>query len=194
MELVEPSDDVGLVRRTQAGSAEAFELLVRQHEGAVRWFLTRALRDPSAADDLAQEVFLYVHQRLREFRGEGSLRAWLLGIARNLAAQHLRTTVRRRSREEGELSLQIARLRMERLARDPCDDNDRERTLAALDGCLQGLAPESRRVVQEHYFHRRTIEAIAREQDRNAGAVRVMLMRIRNALRDCIRKKLEPEE
>ena len=194
MEQAELNDDVGLVRRTLTGSVEAFAILVRQHEAAVRWFLTRALRDPSAAEDLAQEVFLYVHQRLGEFRGEGSLRAWLLGIARNLAAQHIRAAVRRRSREEGELSLQIARLRMERLAQDPCDDKDRERTLAALDDCLRGLAPESRRVVQEHYFHRRTIEAIAREHDRSAGAVRMTLMRIRNALGDCIRKKLEPEE
>ncbi len=183
-----------MVHRTLDGSVEAFSLLVRQHEEAVRWFLTRALRDPAAADDLAQEVFLCVFQRLTEFRGEGSLRAWLLGIARNLAAQHLRAAARRRSREAGELSIQIARLRMEGLTRGSCDEKNRERTLTALDGCLQGLPPQSRHVVQEHYFQRKTIETIAREQDRAAGAVRMMLMRIRNVLAACIRKKIGPEE
>ena len=194
MSQVQTSEEADLVHRTLDGSVEAFSLLVRQHEEAVRWFLTRALRDPAAADDLAQEVFLCVFQRLTEFRGEGSLRAWLLGIARNLAAQHLRAAARRRSREAGELSIQIARLRMEGLTRGSCDEKNRERTLTALDGCLQGLPPQSRHVVQEHYFQRKTIETIAREQDRAAGAVRMMLMRIRNVLAACIRKKIGPEE
>ena len=82
---------------------------------------------------------------------------------------------------------------MERLARDPWDDVDQEQTIAALHKCLDHLAPESRLVVEEHYFQRQTIEAISRRQGRSGGAVRMMLLRIRHALGDCIRTKLKPQ-
>ena len=54
----EASDEVVLLRQAASGSREAFARLVRMHQAAVRWFLLRGLRDPAAADDLAQEVFL----------------------------------------------------------------------------------------------------------------------------------------
>ncbi|MEZ6143721.1 MAG: sigma-70 family RNA polymerase sigma factor [Zavarzinella sp.] len=185
------TDEVGSLT-TQADSAEAFAKFVCAHQAAVRWYLMRALRDAAIADDLAQEVFLHVYQRMNEYRGEGSVRAWLLGIARNLALQHVRSVARRRKREKGPLQVQLAEWRMERLSRDPWDDADQEEALAALRGCLNGLAIESQQVVNSHYFDRETIEVIAKRLGRTGGSVRMMLFRIRQSLRDCLRSKLAP--
>ena len=107
-EQLEAISEQKLIREARAGSHESFAVLVRCHEAAVRLFLTHALRDADAADDLAQEVFLCSYLRLSEFRGEGSLRSWFQGIARKLAAQYLRTTIRRRARECDEFVLQLA--------------------------------------------------------------------------------------
>jgi RNA polymerase sigma-70 factor (ECF subfamily) len=193
MKTQEIGDEAGLVHHALAGSGAAFALLVRRHEASVRWFLARAVRDPATADDLAQEVFLCLHQHLAEYRGDGPLRAWLLGIARNLAAQHMRAIARRREREAGVLQVQLAEWRMERLARNPQKDEDCERAFAALHDCVRELAPESRRVVEAHYFRGQTIAAIARQQGRNGGAVRMMLLRIRQVLGECLRRKLGHE-
>lgn len=190
MEAFEAMDEVELVGQAVAGSREAFARLVRFHQAAVRWYLVRCVRDPAAADDLAQEVFLCAYQNLATFRSAGSLRGWLIGIARNMAIQHVRTEVRRRRKERGPLSARLSQWRIEQLAQDPGDGEDQERTFEALQACIEQLAPESRRVVDEHYFQRRTMESIAQRQGRGAGAVRMMLLRIRQALGECIRNKL----
>lgn len=192
MEQAQASDEAVWGLRSHTASPEAFAQFVRTHEAAVRGLLARALRDLSAADDLAQEVFLFAYQRMDEYRGEGTVRAWLLGVARNLALQHVRSSKRRRAREEGPLQVELARWRMERLADDPWDAADQEQTFTALRDCVDRLAPESRRVVEEHYYQRHTIEAIARRMGRAGGAVRMLLFRIRHALNDCLRSKVVP--
>ena len=50
----------------------------------------RIVRSEPAAEDLLQEVFLRVWTRADQWTGEGTVRAWLLAIATNLALNHLR--------------------------------------------------------------------------------------------------------
>ena len=190
MAAFEETEEAVLLRRAVSGSAEAFALLVRAHQATVRWYLVRCVRDPATADDLAQEVFLAAYQNLATCRSTTSLRGWLLGIARNLAIQHIRTEARRRLREQGPLAAQMAQWRIEQLEQDPEEGLGHERRLGALRTCIGHLAPESRRVVEEHYYHRQTVESIAQRQGRGAGTVRMMLLRIRKTLNECIRKKL----
>jgi len=60
------------------------------------WRCLRGLGVPAVAlDDAAQDVFLVVHRQLAGFRGESSPRTWLFGIARNVAANHLRRARRK---------------------------------------------------------------------------------------------------
>ena len=58
-------------------------------------FVWRCLRGlgvgPDQLDDAAQEVFLIVHRRISDFRGLSSLRSWIYGILRNVAANHRRS-------------------------------------------------------------------------------------------------------
>jgi RNA polymerase sigma-70 factor, ECF subfamily len=62
-------------------------------------FVWRCLRGlgvaADALDDAAQEVFVIVHRRLQEFRGESSVRTWLYGIVRNVASNQRRGERRR---------------------------------------------------------------------------------------------------
>jgi RNA polymerase sigma-70 factor (ECF subfamily) len=152
--------------------------------------LVRYLRDPATADDLAQEVFLAAFQNLSTCRSAAGLRGWLLGIARNLAVQHVRSETRRRARERGPLAAQLAQWRIEQLEQDPEDGREHERRLAALRGCVERLPPDSRRIVDEHYFRRQSAESIAQREGRSAGSVRMLLLRVRKTLADCMRKKL----
>jgi len=64
------------------GSSRGFGRLVREHQSKLRAFLRRLTRgDAALADDLAQETFFEAHQKLAQFRGEGSFASWLFGIA-----------------------------------------------------------------------------------------------------------------
>lgn len=60
------------------------------------WRLCASLIDRGSADDLAQETFLRAFRSLPSFEARSTARTWLLGIARRVCADHLRTVVRRR--------------------------------------------------------------------------------------------------
>ena len=70
--------------RTEPSGAPSTEALFREHGASVlRW--ARALGGPGFdADEILQEVFLAVHARRADFRGESSMKTWIYGITANL--------------------------------------------------------------------------------------------------------------
>ncbi|HEY1613068.1 MAG TPA: sigma-70 family RNA polymerase sigma factor [Rhizomicrobium sp.] len=77
---MEQADLIARLIATQ--DIDAFGVLVRKHQSAVRGFLARLARgDGALADDLAQETFLEALRKLHQFRGDGPFRGWLLRIA-----------------------------------------------------------------------------------------------------------------
>ncbi|WP_373047322.1 RNA polymerase sigma factor SigZ [Vulgatibacter sp.] len=59
------------------------------HDGLLRFFLART-RDAALAEDLVQDVFLRVHQRLGQVEDEERIAGWIHRIARNVWVDHLR--------------------------------------------------------------------------------------------------------
>lgn len=90
--------DHDLIMQILDGDEAAFDALFERYGPQVRQRLLRLVRDPSAADDLLQEVFLRLWTRAEQWQGSGALCGWLLRIATNLALNHLRSTRRRRQR------------------------------------------------------------------------------------------------
>ncbi len=88
--------DQDLADRVTQRDQAAFALLFARYRAPVCRHLVRILRDPAAADDLAQEVFLRLWQRADQRQPDAPFRSWLLRIATNLALNHLRTVKRRR--------------------------------------------------------------------------------------------------
>jgi len=73
--------DLALVRRAQAGDDQAFGQLIERNRRAVYRAAYAALGSTADADDVAQETFVAVYQKLQGFRGDASFRTWLLAIA-----------------------------------------------------------------------------------------------------------------
>jgi RNA polymerase sigma-70 factor, ECF subfamily len=88
------SDDQLLMIRGMQGDANAFEALLRRFSQPLVRFATRALGDPTEAEDVAQIVFIQAFKQSRQFRFECSVSSWLFAIARNVC----RNEIRRRSR------------------------------------------------------------------------------------------------
>ena len=77
-----------LARAAGRGDHAALARLVRETQGEV-WRLCAHLVDPAAADDLAQDTYLRAIPALRGFRGDASVRTWLLAIARRACAAEI---------------------------------------------------------------------------------------------------------
>src|SRR5678815_2354836 len=106
----EARDEPVHVERAKAGDREAFSQLVRMHQAVVRAYVSMNIRAPEAADDLAQEVFLRAYRRLDAFQlpESGTMRPWLLGIARNLLLEHLRAPAKLEARTAAELEVVLS--------------------------------------------------------------------------------------
>jgi RNA polymerase sigma-70 factor, ECF subfamily len=70
---------------------DQLEAIVIEHGPAVYRLARSVIRDDALADDVTQETFIKVWKHLDDFRGESSLRSWVLRIAHNTAVSTLRT-------------------------------------------------------------------------------------------------------
>jgi RNA polymerase sigma-70 factor (ECF subfamily) len=92
----------------------------------------------SALHDVAQEVFIVVHRKLGEFEGRSSLRTWLAGIVRRVAADYVR---KRGNQPAGDESLDV-----EPAAQATTEDIERKAALDLLDRMLASMSTEQREV------------------------------------------------
>src|SRR5688500_2381800 len=84
------TDDRTLVANVLAGDMNAFRLLVKQHERLVAHMVGRLVKKPEEAEELCQDVFLRVYDKLGEFNFQSKLSTWIATIAYRYALNHLR--------------------------------------------------------------------------------------------------------
>ena len=89
-----PVDDVALAAQGDTG---AFERVYQAHLARVH-NLARRMAGPEAADELTQDVFVRVWQKLGSFRGDSSFTTWLHRLAVNVVIERFRTEQVRRAR------------------------------------------------------------------------------------------------
>jgi RNA polymerase sigma-70 factor (ECF subfamily) len=98
------ANDQALVERVQQGDKRAFDALVIKYQSRVVKVITRYLRDPVEAMDLAQEAFIKAYRALPNFRGESAFYTWLYRIAINTAKNHVVAQGRRPPMDDVEAS------------------------------------------------------------------------------------------
>ena len=175
-------EDTILIERARRGDAAAFDELVSRHHGAVYGYLRSRLFEPADADDLAQEAFLRFYLELRRFDGRGSVRAWILGIARNLLRERMRKVRRRRE-------VAWTRLCLEADEASEAPDGRFDEAIRHLPGCLDALGQSARQAIDLHYGQKQRFAEIARRLRRSEGAVKLLMFRARQALRHCLEGK-----
>ena len=75
-------NDAALIVRVQVGDRDALALLFRRYAHPVWNIGQRILRDKAEAEDLVQEVFLYIHRKSTLFdSSKGSARSWIIQVA-----------------------------------------------------------------------------------------------------------------
>ena len=138
---MDASDDELVVMVKQTGNRDAFGELVRRHQASVRSTLVGLTKDPSLADDLAQDAFIRAYDRIDQYTLGRSFRSWLGGIAYNEYLQGLRR-------------IRTSRRHLESLASDLADPGEfanEESAAIDLDRALENLRVEERTAVVLSY-------------------------------------------
>jgi RNA polymerase sigma-70 factor, ECF subfamily len=95
--------DADIVRAIAAGELRrALSACARAHGESIGRLCFALSGSAAAADELTEQTLLSAYRRFTEFRGEGSLRGWLLAIARRHCVEHLEVRRRRGTRLEPE--------------------------------------------------------------------------------------------
>ncbi|MDB5804716.1 MAG: polymerase sigma factor [Betaproteobacteria bacterium] len=87
--------DQQLVARAQQGEKQAFELLVAKYQRKLLRLISRLVRDPAEAEDVAQDAFIKAYRALPQFRGDSAFYTWLYRIGVNTAKNYLVSQGRR---------------------------------------------------------------------------------------------------
>ena len=87
---METPTDMEIVRRVQAGDAEAFGELVNRYSGRIYALALAMVRDAQRAEDVTQETFIRAYEHLGGFRGASAFATWLYRIAYNRAVGECR--------------------------------------------------------------------------------------------------------
>lgn len=82
-----PDAEVAQLRR---GDASALEPLLARYQNRLYRYLLRLVREPSEAEDLFQQTWVRVVEKIDKFDPRRNFEAWLFTLARNLAIDHLR--------------------------------------------------------------------------------------------------------
>lgn len=81
MRGVEQTTDEALEVASRHQSDAPLRALIAEHSASVYRLAWSIVKDPGLADDVTQETFIKVWKHADEFRGDGSLRGWILRIA-----------------------------------------------------------------------------------------------------------------
>ena len=90
------------VSAAAAGDRRAFERLYRLHVDRVYSLCTRMLGDRVVAEEVTQDVFVRVWEKLPQFRAESAFGTWLHRVAVNVVLSHRKSTGISQSRTTGD--------------------------------------------------------------------------------------------
>lgn len=79
-----------MIMRARRGDREALAQLYRSYRDNVYRICLRMVRNPSDAEDLVQETFLRVINKIHTFRGDSQFTTWLYRVTKNVALMQLR--------------------------------------------------------------------------------------------------------
>jgi RNA polymerase sigma-70 factor (ECF subfamily) len=178
------ADDRDLAARLARGDERAFEQIVERYGPRIIALAARLLDWSDGADDVAQDVFLAVLRKGKQFRGESRLWTWLAAMTVNRCR-----SLRRRRWLKGRVLRVIARVRAKET--EPADrTSERDETAASIRAAVARLPATSREVIVLRYFEGLSIDEVAQVLSLRRNTVEARLSRARKQLEKSLHENL----
>lgn len=171
-------DDQYYVEQVIGGNAEAFRQLVEKHQDLVYTIVHRIVVSGVEAEEVAQDVFLKVYNKLEDFRGKAKFSTWLYRIAYNTAISY--------GRKKKVEFLAIDEKLIENYSEEDISDNllgmSGENQKKLITEALSTIPRTDNLIISLFYFHKKDIDEISEIVGMTQSNVKVKLHRIRKKL------------
>ncbi len=178
------NDEPNLIARAQRGDAQAYELLVRQHEQVAFRAAFLITRDEHEAADTAQDAFLRAYRALRSFKAGQPFRPWLLRIVTNQALNRVKATQRRERMAERYTHEVIVKQENPSPENAAAEREQNDRLVQAVNR----LAADERSLIALRYFLELPESEVAETLRIPLGTVKSRLHRTLGRLREIIQR------
>ncbi len=163
----------------------------REHYASVHRAVTGLVHDPGEAADLTQETFARAYQALPQFRGDSSVRTWLIRIAQNVVLDRFRRLGRRRAGAlPGTEGADLEALPQEGVL-SQVQVVERQESDACVQRCVDTLPDAYRQAVVLHDMVGMTAVEIASLLKVSLATVKIRLHRGRTRLRSTVGEHCE---
>lgn len=188
---VSSKEDAQLIERAAQGDEQAFRLIVEKYSRALRFHITRMVRDKEIIDDLIQEIFLKAFSNLGSYNTSFAFSTWLYRIATNHTIDHLRKKKLKTlsidepvQSKDGEMQIEIP------------DNSTRadeliltqQRNKIILEA-LETLPSKYRTVIEMRHMEEKSYQEISEELDLPLGTVKAHIFRARELLYKYLKDK-----
>lgn len=178
---VQEGSDEDLLSQVSVGSQEALCILFKRHGRSVRNVCYRILRDAAEAEDIRQEVFLYLFEKASLFRADkGSAASWIMQITYHRAIDRRRYLDFRQHYSFQDLDEE----------RQPASNGGRLVEAIAGQALLgqlrEQLSTEQQQTLELHFFEGYSFREIAEKTGQTLGNIRNHYYRGLERLRSCV--------
>jgi RNA polymerase sigma-70 factor (ECF subfamily) len=183
--------DLSLVQRAQRGESGAFDALVRRYQHTVVNLVMRYVRNPTEAEDIAQDAFIKAYRALSRFRGDSAFYTWLYRIAINTAKNSLAARARNPVQLDSNGSGDEDRPGLEERMIDTATPEAlalTEEIRATVSAAIDRLPEDLRTAIMLRELEGLSYEEIAKTMDCPVGTVRSRIFRAREAVDERLRE------
>jgi RNA polymerase sigma-70 factor (ECF subfamily) len=185
--------EVQLMLRAKNGDDAAFSQLVSAYQDRLIAIFYHIVGSQEAAEDLAQDVFLRIYRARHGYEPTARFSTWLFRIANNLASNSRRDQGRRKevalTTDSGPLGTRPQeQLATEKSSLMPARQLDKRELQTLVQQAMATLNDRQRLAVLLHKFEEMSYQDIAEAMELTPAAVKSLLSRAR----DNLRQVLEP--
>jgi RNA polymerase sigma-70 factor (ECF subfamily) len=175
--------DLDVLEKVRRGDASAYIELVHRYQNRLRSVLSFYCHSAEEIEEFTQDAFVEGFTHIDRFDPSRPFFPWLRTIAVNI----LRMELRRKDREKRLGAVYLRRVQMARVEVPGAEEREASDALA-LDHCLEKLSPRNSRLIEEKYRRGRSYGELADMFGAAEDALRTRMLRIRQKLKQCIRR------
>lgn len=177
--------DFELIEAFKNGDVSGFNELLRRYQEKVYWNARRIVGRHEDADDVMQDVFVKVYEKLKDFRGDSNLYTWLYRITINVSINALRKKRLKNFIPYDHIMEEVFQSNLKII--DPLEQQEYQ---TILEKAIEQLPNKQKVVFMMRYYDEKPFEDIAKLLQKSVGGTKANYFHAVKKISEYVRKEM----